>query len=45
MGETTITQVDERGRCVVPAAVRRALDIDNTSADIRITIEVVERHE
>lgn len=45
MGETTVTQIDERGRLVVPAAVRRALGVDDTSADVRITIEVVETHE
>jgi len=44
MGETTVTQIDERGRLVVPAAVRRALNVDDTSADVRIEIEVIECH-
>jgi len=44
MGETTVTQIDKRGRLVVPAAVRRALNVDGESADVRVSVEVLERH-
>lgn len=43
MGEIATAKIDERGRLVVPKAVREALDIYGESAIVRLEIEVRER--
>lgn len=40
MGEVATAKIDERGRLVVPKAVREALDIYGKEAIVRVEIEV-----
>lgn len=44
MGEVATAKMDERGRIVVPTAVRDALGVRGESAIVRIEIEVRERN-
>jgi bifunctional DNA-binding transcriptional regulator/antitoxin component of YhaV-PrlF toxin-antitoxin module len=39
---TTITEVDERGRMLMPLAVRKALGIENKRALLEIKVSVVD---
>lgn len=38
-------QIDHRGRVTIPASVREQLGIDDSSADVRLTLEVLDKHE
>jgi len=42
MAETTVVQMDKRGRLVIPKPVREAIGADETSANVRVSVEVVE---
>ena len=44
MARQTDCQVDERGRLTLPKTVREQLGISGTSADVRVSVEVLERH-
>lgn len=39
---TTITEVDERGRMLMPLAVRKALGIENKRALVEIRVSLVD---
>ena len=39
---TTITEVDERGRMLMPLAVRKALGIENRRALVEIRVSIVD---
>lgn len=39
---TTITEVDERGRMLMPLAVRKALGIENKRALVEIRVSIVD---
>lgn len=42
MGRQTDVQIDERGRIVIPKSIRRQLGIDGESADVRVSLEVLD---
>lgn len=44
MGEVATAKMDERGRIVVPTAVREALGVRDQSAIVRFEIEVRDRN-
>jgi len=37
--------MDENGRITIPAVIRRQLDVENTAADVRLSIEVLETYD
>jgi len=37
-------QIDKRGRMTIPKTVREQLGITDTSADVRVNIELIETH-
>jgi len=45
MARKTDLQIDKRGRLTVPKAIRKQLGIEHTSADVRVEISVIEKHE
>jgi len=45
MARQTDVQVDERGRMTIPKGIREQLGIEDTSADVRVSIEVLDTHE
>ena len=42
MERSADVQVDSRGRVVIPASVRKQLGIHGQSADVKLTVEVIE---
>lgn len=40
---TTTVQMDDRGRLVIPKAVRESLGVEDQSATVEIDVSVVER--
>lgn len=44
MARQTDVQIDERGRMTIPKSIRQQLGIEDTSADVRVTIEVLDQH-
>jgi len=44
MARQTDVQIDDRGRMTIPKTIREQLGIKDTSADVSVTIEVLERH-
>lgn len=38
------TQMDKRGRLLLPVGARRALGINGDAATVTVTVEVVEEH-
>jgi len=45
MAETTVVQMDQRGRLVIPKPVREAIGAIDSSANVRVSVEVVENDE
>jgi bifunctional DNA-binding transcriptional regulator/antitoxin component of YhaV-PrlF toxin-antitoxin module len=41
---TATLQMDRKGRITIPKSTRRALNVDGESADVRVSVEVLERH-
>ena len=44
MARQTDVQIDDRGRITIPKGVRKQLGIEKTSADVRVSVEVLETH-
>jgi len=45
MARQTDVQIDERGRMTIPKGIRKQLGIEDMSADVRVSIEVLDTHE